>query len=954
MDMVVTAGSRPALVPSEREERTWLRQQQAPADPFARIMAFRLTGALDADRLTAAVAAVRGAMPGLDPRYRFDDDGLLRREPAIGPAEGCILRPMPSRMAALNALLAEQGRPWDLERQAPVRFCLFPITGNEAILGVIAHRILDGMVPWGQVFAALGQAHAGEALQAVPACWELTGQDRPEDAGQRWLHRPRSLHGADLADLARTSWLEPDLRARSGSRHAAMLDTAPLLRLTGGTRTPRAMMAAASVLFGHFLLRLSADAEVKLTVIDGGAELGLPLATSGDLRLRLRPTTRTEDAVTRLLAGGESCAGSATGSGIVVTWLADPATVLPLAGLAVDRVALPSLDAGAGLALGLAPAAEGRLAVDLATGPALSPTAGAFVLERFLAFVDGEDGILPALPDTSSAAPPPPASEAEAETADTGTDLTGLILAEFRRALGRPDMGPDDDFFDLGGHSLIATRVIGRLLGEHHVEVQFNDLFGHPTAAALGRLARRRDDAPPPVPAAAGFTTAEDAPLSLAQQSLWKVYAAFGFGEIFNIPFGLRFLDPVDECVFERAFLDLMERHPALRTRFVEAGGTVRQVVVPPADLEGYKWFWYSHESGGLEERASEAAHRFDLARELPLRLRFLTDAANGQQVLSLLFHHIVLDEWSVNLLMDELAHAYRHRHSGCAPPWTDAPRPFHAFAAVQQAAGLNGGHLAYWTDRLRGVPKGMPLLGPPRIDGAAPADAAGGWVELKLDPGTVDGLYAQAKATGASLFNVVYAAIAAALHGLGAPDDLAIGTSASGRTDPEFFDTVGYFTTVVCHRVRIAPDVTIGGLIRHVRDTVNESMPYTDVPIDLVEDALGHDAMAAGGHMFEVFIQLHAKNKLNGALALDDGRSVEFRQVDPDKSESFLGLQFEVMEETIGGERIIRVMMSYRADHYDAAQVDALRRATVAMLDHFAATDAGTAVPLASLRRAG
>ncbi|MGC2857412.1 condensation domain-containing protein [Novispirillum sp. DQ9] len=951
MDMGKTAGPRPARTPNEREERTWLRQQQDPTASFSRIMAFRLTGALDAERLAAALAAVLRAVPGLDVRYRFDDDGELRKEKPDGAVEGPILRLVGSRAEALNSLLAEQGRPWDLEQEAPVRLGLFPVSGDGAVLGVIAHRVLDGTVSWAQVFTALAHAYAGQDFP-TPGAVATAGPAHAEEAGICWLRRPIGLGTTDVADLSRTSWLAPELRNRAGARHAITLDTAPLLPLTSGRATPRAALAAATVLFGRFLLRLTAAVELKLTIIDGAAELGLPLTPDTDLRLRLQPGDTAEEAVARLLAGGEPCAGSATGPGVVVTWLSGPKDFLPLAGLAAERLALPSLDAGADLALGLAPAAEGRLAVDLATGPALSPTAGAFMLERFAAFVQGEEVVLPALlgaaPSCATAAPnPAPGPEA---------DLAGLILAEFRRALGRPDMGPDDDFFDQGGHSLIATRVIGRLLAEHHVEVQFNDLFGNPTAAALGRLARRQAGAPAAAPAPVpGPAAAEDAPLSLAQQSLWKVYAAFGFGDIFNIPFGLRFLDPVDEHVFERAFLDLMERHPALRTRFVAVDGTVRQVVVPVADLEGYKWFWYSHESGGLEERASEAAHRFDLARELPLRLRFLTDRTNGQQVLSLLFHHIVLDEWSVNLLMEELNHAYRHRQNGDEPLWTDAPRPFRDFAALQQAVGLDGGHLAYWTNRLRGVPKGMPLLGPPQTDGASPAGAAGGWVELKLDPTTVDGLYAQAKATGASLFNVVYAAIAAALHGLGAPDDLAIGTSASGRTDPAFFDTIGYFTTVVCHRVRIAADATIGGLVRHVRDTVNESMPYTDVPIDLVEEALGHDAMAAGGHMFEVFIQLHAKNKLNGALALEDGDRIEFRQVDPDKSESFLGLQFEVLEETIAGESIIRVMMSYRADHYDATQVDAIGRAATAMFTRFATADAGAAAlaPVA-LRPAG
>ncbi len=100
-------------------------------------------------------------------------------------------------------------------------------------------------------------------------------------------------------------------------------------------------------------------------------------------------------------------------------------------------------------------------------------------------------------------------------------------------------------------------------------------------------------------------------------------------------------------------------------------------------------------------------------------------------------------------------------------------------------------------------------------------------------------GLYAQARKNNASLFNVVYAGITSALRLLGGPADLLVGTSTSGRNDAEYFDTIGYFTTVVVHRVRFAEQLTVAGLIDQVKNTINGSMPYTDIPIDLVEEGL-------------------------------------------------------------------------------------------------------------------
>ncbi|WP_343231198.1 condensation domain-containing protein, partial [Rhodomicrobium vannielii] len=244
-----------------------------------------------------------------------------------------------------------------------------------------------------------------------------------------------------------------------------------------------------------------------------------------------------------------------------------------------------------------------------------------------------------------------------------------------------------------------------------------------------------------------------------------------------------------DERIFERAFQDILERHSGLRTLFIQEDGGVLQREVPPEELHRYKWFWTSPDSAGIS-RQSEACYRFDLAKELPIRLRFLIDPVTGRQTLSFLFHHIVLDEWSVNLMMDELVHAYRARAAGEIPAWTTAPIPFGKFASQQMTTGVNGTHLDYWTERLRTAPRELKLF-----DVAAPvphlssdASPAGGWVEFKLERHVSDGLYGLAKESGASLFNVVYAAIVTSLHKIGRLTDIVIGTSASGRTDSSFF----------------------------------------------------------------------------------------------------------------------------------------------------------------------
>ena len=547
------------------------------------------------------------------------------------------------------------------------------------------------------------------------------------------------------------------------------------------------------------------------------------------------------------------------------------------------------------------------------------------LLERIRAAYDAQAGDQPLVLEPLSQAP--------------STDIAQRILDAFRQALAEPGMTLDDDFFDMGGHSLLATRIIGRLQGEHGIELRFSDFFASPSASALANRAKLSQGQ-----ASQASDQAKDiqqAPMALAQASLWRACAAFDYGTLFNLPFALDFHDPVDEALLQQAFTDLLERHASLRTTYHGEGDDACQRIVPLAELGRFKWFWNSAESAGVS-LASEAKHRFDLARELPLRLRMLRDPHSGHQVLSFLVHHMAIDEWSLNVIMAELAEAYLARAQDRAPQWPAAARTFHEFALAQSAQGPNPRHLAYWTELLRDATRGLAL---PACDDVTllPADQAttrARWLELRPEPGMLEQLGASARLHQSSLFSVIYTAIALSLHKLGNLSDLVIGTSASGRTDPAYFDTVGYFTTMVAHRVQFAPEQSLAGLLGEVTRMINDSMAYADVPMETIQQALG--MTPAEGLMFDVYVQIHANNALNGALQAPDGRAIRYKQIDPDKSESMFGLQFEIMEDVFDGQRSLRLVITYRSDRYTGAQVERLCAMISAAFGVLAEVDGG------------
>lgn len=517
--------------------------------------------------------------------------------------------------------------------------------------------------------------------------------------------------------------------------------------------------------------------------------------------------------------------------------------------------------------------------------------------------------------------PATPAQPANTES------LPDIILAEFRNTLAEPDMTADDDFFDFGGHSLLATRVIGNLQKNHGIKLNFNDFFKSPTAGALAKIARQQQ----PAVSAAEVQPDQSAPLTLAQDFLWQAYSAFDFSPIYNLPFAIEFQQPVNEEILHQAFNDLIIRHIGLRTLFKTDKQQTRQYTVPVAELNQYKWFWPVSDSHGVT-LSGEAAYKFDLTRELPLRIRLLT-ADNGNTVLSFLVHHMVIDEWSLNTIMTDLSHAYAARLQGQAPVWANTVPAIHEFARRQQQNGINRQHLDYWRSRLQGAKKGL-TLNTDTITLPENTVPQVKWLEIRFDSAFHQHISAFAKLHHASIFSVFYTVIATILQKEGNLDEIVIGTSASGRTDPNYFDTVGYFTTMVAHRTRFTPQQSFTALLAGTSEQINESMDYADIPINYIQQALGIPDNE--GLMFDVYIHIHSNNALNGQLNTARG-VIPYRQILPERNESMFGLHFEIMENQINNQYSLSMIITYQAHRYPTVLVERIATEVQQLLNDLA-----------------
>ncbi|MGW6970718.1 amino acid adenylation domain-containing protein [Streptomyces sp. NPDC054952] len=416
----------------------------------------------------------------------------------------------------------------------------------------------------------------------------------------------------------------------------------------------------------------------------------------------------------------------------------------------------------------------------------------------------------------------------------------------------------DDDFFDHGGHSLLAARLTNRIGATLGVTLTLRDVFRHPTP---GALARRIEDAGlrPTLPP---LTRVEERPgrlpLSFAQQRLWLVEALGGRGTSYNVPLAVRLEGRPDSDALREAFGDLVARHEPLRTRFASAEGHPYQVIDPLPVTPDFEVRDVPVERLDAELLAA-AGHCFDLTAEHPLRVTLLrTDG--GDCALLVLLHHIATDGQSLGPLFADLSTAYAARLEGRAPDRDPLPVTYTDYALWQRAA-LTGRplheQLAYWKTALAGLPEELALL----HDHPAPATAGqrGGMVRVDFGSELHQSIVELARAERCTPFMVVQAALAATLTRSGAGTDIPIGSPVAGRSDEALSALVGFFVNTLVLRTDTSGDPEFRELLARVRGADLDAFAHQDAPFDLVLEAVNPARSLARHPLFQVCLALES-----------------------------------------------------------------------------------------------
>ena len=516
------------------------------------------------------------------------------------------------------------------------------------------------------------------------------------------------------------------------------------------------------------------------------------------------------------------------------------------------------------------------------------------------------------------------------------TQTEKIVAGVFAEVLGVERVGVDDDFFALGGDSLIAIRVSARLQLALGREVPVRYLFDASTVGGLADyLHRHRGGAArPPLVA---MPRPERVPLSFAQSRLWFVDQLQGPSPVYNMAVALRLCGRLDADALGAALADVVGRHESLRTLFAAPEGIAQQVVIPVEQAD-FGWQvvdatgWPAEPAG--EAIGDAARYTFDLAAEIPLRAT-LFRVADDEHVLVGVVHHIAADGWSVRPLVGDLGVAYASRCAGRAPGWEPLAVQYVDYTLWQRAqlGDLDdadspiAAQLAYWEQALAGLPERLVL--PTDRPYPPVADYRGASVAVDWPAELQQRVRGVAREHNATSFMVVQAALAVLLSQLSASSDVAVGIAIAGRGDPALDELVGFFVNTLVLRVDLAGDPTVAELLAQVRRRSLAAYEHQDVPFDVLVERLNPTRSLTHHPLVQVMLgwqnlPWHDNSDPAAGLALGD---VQVTPLPADTRTARMDLSFSLAERwTEAGEPAgISGTVEFRTDVFDAASIEAL-----------------------------
>jgi amino acid adenylation domain-containing protein len=433
------------------------------------------------------------------------------------------------------------------------------------------------------------------------------------------------------------------------------------------------------------------------------------------------------------------------------------------------------------------------------------------------------------------------------EVSEPRTETERRLAEIYSQVLGVERVGVSESFFDLGGHSLMATRLLSRIQQEWKIRLALRKVFERPSVEAM---AAQIEDA------LGGAEGVEQTsligerrgglvPMSFSQQRVWFLHQMGGAASAYNIAGGLRMRGSLSEGALREALKGVVRRHEVLRTSYGEQEGEMVQIVhedwecdLRVLDLRGEE----NAEQELIGVGRQEAEGGFDLEAG-PVMRQVLVRMGEQEHVLVMVVHHIAADGWSIGVLMKEVGALYREeiaRESGMEVEGLKEMSLQYGDYAIWQRERLSGEvmeeGMRYWREKLAGAAEVLELP----TDRARPVvQSYRGSVEVKeMREGLKEELEEVGRREGATLFMVMLGVFKVLLWRYTGQEDISVGTAIANREVWETEGMIGFFANTLVMRSSVRGEMRVKELLREVREAAVGGYAHQEVPFEkLVED---------------------------------------------------------------------------------------------------------------------
>ncbi|MBY0574483.1 MAG: amino acid adenylation domain-containing protein, partial [Undibacterium sp.] len=524
------------------------------------------------------------------------------------------------------------------------------------------------------------------------------------------------------------------------------------------------------------------------------------------------------------------------------------------------------------------------------------------------------------------ALPEPDREATSAHYLAPSTAIEKILSALWQDVLGVERVGLSDNFFHLGGHSLSATRVVGKLNQALNLALPLKSLFVTPNLGALAELVlqhssqlslqQRLDSGRPPL-----VRVSRDRVLlpSFTQQRLWLLDQIDGGSAHYHLTGALKLSGELNYAALSLAFSTILERHESLRTCFeLSKEGNLSQVILAPRNLTVTVSNLTELPLGEqqmqvVEQMSEEFSKAFNLRTDLMLRAHLLQLAAN-QHILLVTMHHIASDGWSMGILIKEFSALYSAYSQGQGNPLSPLEIQYADYAQWQRN-WLQGDELerqlGYWTRQLADLPvvHNLPL----DYDRPVKQSFIGETIFTRIDTVAVEALKSLCSRQGASLFMGLHAAFSVLLSRYSNETDIVLGSPIANREQIEVAPLIGFFVNTLVLRSDLSQSPTFMQLVQQSRDMLLDAYTHQQVPFEQIVERLQPPRSISHSPLFQIML----------VMQNNEGESLELPGLSLAPLERSIGIaKYDLTLTAIETEQGLELSWEYNADLFESNTV--------------------------------